>query len=67
VNIALNFLDWHLDELGYRFVRYADDFVVLCRTELQAKEAWPQIEQFLGTLGLSLSPTKTHVTTWNGE
>jgi len=63
-NIALNFLDWHLDELGYRFVRYADDFVVLCRTELQAKEAWTQIEQFLGTLGLSLSPTKTHVTTF---
>ena len=63
-NIALNFLDWHLDELGDRFVRYADDFVVLCRTELQAKEAWTQIGQFLGTLGLSLSPTKTHVTTF---
>lgn len=63
-NIALNFLDWHLDELGLRFVRYADDFVVLCQTELQAKEAWTQIEQFLGTLGLALSPTKTHVTTF---
>jgi len=63
-NIALNFLDWHLDELGYRFVRYADDFVVLCRTELQAKEAQTQIEQFLGTLGLTLSPTKTKVTTF---
>jgi retron-type reverse transcriptase len=37
-NIALNFLDWHLDELGFRFVRYADDFVVLCRTKRQAEE-----------------------------
>lgn len=45
-NIALNFLDWHLDELGLHFVRYADDFVVLCRTARQAKEARTQIEQF---------------------
>ena len=63
-NIALNFLDWHLGRLGLRCVRYADDFVVLCRTEHQAKEAQTQIEQFLGTLGLSLSPTKTKVTTF---
>jgi group II intron reverse transcriptase/maturase len=63
-NIALNFLDWHLDRLGLHFVRYADDFVVLCQTEHQAKEAQTQIEQFLGTLGLSLSPTKTKVTTF---
>src|SRR3984893_3292612 len=28
-NIVLNRLDWHLDQLGLRFVRYADDFVVL--------------------------------------
>ena len=63
-NIALNFLDWHLDELGYRCVRYADDFVVLCRTELHAKEAQTRIEPFLKTLGLSLSPTKTKITTF---
>ena len=35
-NIALDFLDWHLDSLGYRFVRYADDFVVVCSTATQA-------------------------------
>ena len=40
------------------------DFVVLCRTERQAKEAQTQIEQFLGTLGLSLSPAKSKVTTF---
>ena len=28
-NIALNFLDWHLAQHGMRFVRYADDFVVV--------------------------------------
>lgn len=63
-NIALNFLDWHLEELGLRFIRYADDFVILCRTELQTKEAQTQVETFLGTLGLSLSPAKTKVTTF---
>ena len=31
-NIVLNHLDWQLDHAGYRFVRYADDFVVLCQT-----------------------------------
>jgi group II intron reverse transcriptase/maturase len=64
-NMALNFLDWHLDELGLRFVRYADDFVVLCRTERQAKEAWHAVEQFLTErLGLTLSPEKTRLTTF---
>lgn len=63
-NIALNFLDWQLEELGLRFVRYADDFVVLCRTELHAKEAQTQIEAFLAKIGLSLSPTKTKITTF---
>ena len=65
-NIALNFLDWHLDTLGYRFVRYADDFVVLCRTERQAKEARQAVELFVKQIGLSLSPEKTHVTTFRG-
>lgn len=62
-NIALNVLDWHLQKQGYRFVRYADDFVVLCRSEQEAKEALVLVEQFLtARLGLSLSPEKTKVT-----
>jgi retron-type reverse transcriptase len=43
-NIALNVLDWHLHERGFRFVRYADDFVVLCRSEAEAKEARAAVE-----------------------
>ncbi len=62
-NIALNILDWHLHERGFRFVRYADDFVVLCRTEAEAKEALAMVEHLLADqLGLSLSPEKTKVT-----
>jgi len=62
-NIALNVLDWHLHERGFRFVRYADDFVVLCRTENEAKEALALVEHLLADrLGLSLSSEKTKVT-----
>ena len=62
-NIALNVLDWHLHEHGFRFVRYADDFVVLCRSEHDAKEALALVQRLLGDrLGLSLSPEKTKVT-----
>lgn len=61
-NIALNFLDWQLDELGLRCVRYADDFVVLTKTNRQAEEARLAVEEAIGRLGLTLSPEKTHVT-----
>lgn len=62
-NIALNVLDWHLHEHGFRFVRYADDFVVLCQDEGEAKEALALVQRLLeDRLGLSLSPEKTKVT-----
>jgi len=62
-NIALNVLDQFLEEHGYYFVRYADDFVVLCRTEAQAKEALALIRPLLADrLGLELSPEKTVIT-----
>ncbi|MCP3999224.1 MAG: group II intron reverse transcriptase/maturase, partial [bacterium] len=62
-NIVLDKLDWHLHGLGLRFVRYADDFVVLCRSERQVQEALAAVRQLLtGRLGLMLSPEKTVVT-----
>jgi RNA-directed DNA polymerase len=61
-NIALNFLDWHLARSGFRFVRYADDFVVVCRSARRAKEALAVVTQKLTELGLTLSPEKTRVT-----
>ena len=65
-NIALNFLDWHLQDHGLHFVRYADDFVVLCQSEEQAKEAMDSVASFLTSqLGLELSPEKTHITTFS--
>jgi group II intron reverse transcriptase/maturase len=64
-NIVLNRLDWQLHEAGYRFARYADDFVVLCQSRRQAQEALHLVKQVLeGELGLCLSPEKTKLTTY---
>jgi RNA-directed DNA polymerase len=64
-NIVLNRLDWQLHTAGYRFVRYADDFVVLCQDHRQAQEALTLVQQVLeGELGLTLSPEKTKITTY---
>jgi group II intron reverse transcriptase/maturase len=64
-NIALNFLDWHLTRHGLRFVRYADDFVILCRSAREAQEARLVAEARLHELGLVLSAEKTKVTTFH--
>lgn len=64
-NAVLNRLDWELHAAGYRFVRYADDFVVLCRTHTQAEEALALVKQVLeDELSLQLSPEKTEITTF---
>jgi len=64
-NIVLDHLDWQLDAAGYRFARYADDFVVLCQTDSQAQEALELVRRVLeGELGLSLSSEKTKITTY---
>lgn len=63
-NITLNKLDWELDAQGYRFVRYADDFVVLCTDQAQAESALQAVIETLARLGLTLSPEKTKITTF---
>jgi len=65
-NIVLNHLDWQLDRLGWRFVRYADDFVLVCHSQTQAEEALASVTHILqGHLGLELSPQKTRITTYS--
>ena len=61
-NIVLNHLDWTLHKYGFRFVRYADDFVVVCRTRQEAEKALELIRRVIELeLGLQLHPDKTHV------
>jgi len=63
-NIVLNYLDWRLEALGYTFVRYADDFVVLCTTKRQAEKALAAVTACVEEeLGLVLNSDKTHLTT----
>jgi group II intron reverse transcriptase/maturase len=63
-NIYLNKLDriWaaRCSSLGV-LVRYADDFVAMCRTETQAKEALRRIGLVMNRLGLKLHPEKTRM------
>lgn len=63
-NIVLNKLDWRLEQAGYRFVRYADDFVVVCQTKEQAAAALTLVQTIMTDLGLSLSPAKTKITSF---
>ena len=63
-NITLNSLDWALHDAGFRFVRYADDFVVLTKTEAKVREAHDLVHQHLTSIGLTLSAEKTKMTTF---
>ncbi len=63
-NIVLNHLDWQLHHRGFDFVRYADDFVVICQSNAQAEGALNFVQQILASLGLQLSPEKTRITTF---
>jgi len=60
-NVYLNPLDHHMDESGFEMVRYADDFVVLCRTVEEAGQALAAISQWVSSVGLTLHPEKTHI------
>jgi len=63
-NIVLNHMDWKLEQLGWRFVRYADDFILVTQTKAQAEEALTQVRHILQELGLTLSEEKTKITSY---
>lgn len=60
-NLYLNPLDHLMATAGYEMVRYADDFVVLCRTLEEAQAALEEIRRWVEEAGLTLHPTKTHI------
>jgi RNA-directed DNA polymerase len=60
-NIYLDDLDWQLARRGYQMVRYADDFIVLCRTEEEAQEALELSKRWVEENGLRLHPIKTRL------
>ena len=60
-NLYLNPLDHEMAEHGFEMVRYADDFVVLCRSEFEAQTALLMITKWVEQAGLILHPTKTKI------
>jgi RNA-directed DNA polymerase len=60
-NIYLHPLDRLMAESGYRMVRYADDFVILCRTAQEAEAALRRAMAWVADNGLRLHPDKTRI------
>ncbi len=60
-NIYLDPLDHLLAEHGYEMVRYADDFVILCKTADDAAQALELVRHWVTDNGLNLHPTKTRI------
>ena len=64
-NLVLDDLDKAIEAKGWRHVRYADDFVVACRSPKEAEQALQYVKEVLGSLKLSLNETKTRLTNFN--
>ncbi|HEX4793790.1 MAG TPA: group II intron reverse transcriptase/maturase [Humisphaera sp.] len=60
-NIYLDPLDQQMAASGYAMVRYADDFVILCKTKEQAQAALEAVTAWTAQAGLTLHPTKTRI------
>ena len=60
-NIYLHPLDLIMEQGGYKMVRYADDFVILCREAEEAEEALRRVTAWTTANGLTLHPDKTRM------
>ena len=60
-NLYLDRLDDALDARGVAIVRFADDFVLLCKSEALARKALAEAGDVLGMHGLELKPGKTRI------
>lgn len=61
-NIYLNRFDHEMTARGYRLTRFADDWVVLCKTQTEAARALRDARTILESLGLTLHSDKTKIT-----
>ena len=60
-NVYLNPLDQMMVSRGYKIVRYADDFVILCRSREEADRALGEVQAWVESNGLTLHPDKTRI------
>ncbi|MFH1419787.1 MAG: group II intron reverse transcriptase/maturase [Planctomycetota bacterium] len=66
-NIYLNPLDQLMAAEGIQMVRYADDFVLLCQSELSARKALERVKRWTDENGLTLHPDKTRIVNANEQ
>lgn len=64
-NLYLHSVDQSLQKAGFHAVRYADDLVILCRTEGEARQALALLQKEMGRRKLTLHPEKTRVVNVN--
>jgi RNA-directed DNA polymerase len=60
-NIYLDPLDHLMADAGFEAVRYADDFVIPCKSYEEAQTALQQVAQWTESAGLTLHPEKTRI------
>jgi RNA-directed DNA polymerase len=60
-NLYLHSVDLAMTEAGYRMIRYADDFVILCQDQVEAQAALALVNRLIEQKGLFLHPDKTKI------
>ena len=60
-NILLTPFDWEMRRRGYQLTRYADDWVVTCKSAAEARAAMAAAQRILTVLGVQLHPQKTRI------
>ena len=64
-NVMLDDLDRDLDHDGFKLIRYADDFVVLCRSREEAEAASQRVIASLEETGLSIHDDKSGIVSFD--
>jgi len=63
-NILLNEMDWEIEKRGHKFVRYADDMVILCKSRRSAERTMEGIVSYIERkLFLKVNRDKSKVAT----
>lgn len=64
-NLYLDHIDERIESAGVRLVRFADDFLLLCRSEMAASEARAEMIDLLAHHGLRLNPETVRIRSWD--
>jgi group II intron reverse transcriptase/maturase len=60
-NILLTPFDWEMRSRGYRLTRFADDWVITCKSAPEARAVLEAATRVLKTLGVHINPQKTRI------